>query len=81
MSVGQAGELCLQRQESGGKSVGHSVRETWGRRSPESLTGNKRSLDGKDAGLRGLAWMMVKRMALLSSQSLPAGGFSYLSAW
>ena len=81
MSVGQAGELCLQRQESGGKSVGHSERETWGRRCPESLTGNKRSLDGKDAGLHGLAWMMVKRVALLSSQSLPAGGFSYLSAW
>lgn len=79
-SVGQAGELCLQWQESGGKSVGHSEREGWERRCPESLMGNRRSLDERNAEVRGLPWMTVRHVALLSSQSLPAGGFSYLSA-
>lgn len=73
------------RQESSAcrsksKSVGQSEREGWGR-CPENRTGNKRPSDaGRDAGLRGLPWMRVKRVAPLSLQTLPAGGFSYPSA-
>lgn len=81
MSVRQAGELCLLRQEAGGKSVGHSEREGWGKRCLESLCGSQRCLDGRDGGLHWLPWMMLESVALHFSQSMPAGGFSDLSAW